>query len=72
MNRFYIYCFVMTAVPGIVSRLTCNRSAVGYSCSWNSPTDNGGEAVSEYCYGHVSGSNAVCPPTSSNCQLNSR
>ena len=70
MNRFYIYCFVITAVPGGVIGLTCNRSAIGYSCLWNSPTDDGGEAVT-YCYGHVSGSNAVCPPPSSNCHLNS-
>ena len=61
----------MTVVPGRVVGLTCNRIAIGYSCSWNSPTDYGGEAVT-YCYSHVSGSNAVCPPTSSNCQLTSR
>ena len=70
MHRFYIYCFVITVVPGRVVGLTCNRSAVGYSCLRNSPTDDGGEAVT-YCYGHISGSNAVCPPTSSNCQFTS-
>ena len=62
----------MTVVPGISNGLTCNRSVVGYSCSWSPPSDDGGEAVTAYCYGHVSGPNAVCPPTSSNCQLNSR
>ena len=71
MQFFYIYCFVITVVPGHVVGLTCNRSAIGYNCSWNSTTDDGGEAVT-YCYGHVSGSNAVCPPPSSNCQLASR
>ena len=60
----------MTVVPGPVNRLTCNRSAGGYSCSQNPHTDDGGEGVNTYCYGHITGHNADCPRNSSKCQQN--
>ena len=60
----------MTVVPGPVVGLTCKTIAVGYSCSWNPPTDDGGEAVSAYCYGHIIGRNVDCPRNSSKCQKN--
>ena len=62
----------MTVVPGPVNGLACNRIAIGYNCSWNPPTDDGGEAVSTYCYGHITEQTADCPRNSSKCQLNPR
>ena len=62
----------MTVVPGLITALKCTESDGGYSFSWNSLPDNGSEAVSTYCYGHITGQNSDCPRNSYKCQENSR
>ena len=71
LNESYscVFC-CFTAVSLASTELKCDGIAFVYNGSWNSPDDDGCEAVIKYCYGHIKGRDASCS-TSSTCQLNS-